>query len=248
MRDWMYAFSMCVIISITYRERNEEKKKKKGGGIFARHSTKAMATKERYLFFQITRLHRCLFLFASFFRVCVLTLYSTTIITLIMIIHLTSKRCFLRSMYKSILQRYVRKCRSLQKKRERERKKEEEEGWRYDKYKIEGERESPRKKEGISNRCFCVHMQVTFFFLFVLWLFSIMHCLLQCFPHGNKDKYTQSWMKATKARGIEKSICYLFFLCLSSTMSCINYTTSFSLSLRLPLFLFTINLSILNID
>jgi hypothetical protein len=91
-------------------------------------------------------------------------------------------------------------------------------------------------------------MQVTFFFLFVLWLFSIMHCLLQCFPHGNKDKYTQSWMKATKARGIEKSICYLFFLCLSSTMSCINYTTSFSLSLRLPLFLFTINLSILNID
>jgi hypothetical protein len=124
----MYAFSMCVIISITYRERNEEKKKKKGGGIFARHSTKAMATKERYLFFQITRLHRCLFLFASFFRVCVLTLYSTTIITLIMIIHLTSKRCFLRSMYKSILQRYVRKCRSLQKKRERERKKEEEEG------------------------------------------------------------------------------------------------------------------------
>lgn len=123
----MYAFTMCVIISITYRERNDEKEKKKGGGIFMRHSTTAMATGERYLFFQINRLHSCLFLLALFFRmhVCAYSrspsLYSTTIIITIMIIHLTGKRCFLRSMHKSILQRYVRKCRSLQKKSKKKR-------------------------------------------------------------------------------------------------------------------------------
>jgi hypothetical protein len=33
------------------QRREKEEKKKEGGGIFVRHSTTAMATKERYLFF-----------------------------------------------------------------------------------------------------------------------------------------------------------------------------------------------------
>jgi len=89
-----------------------------------RHPTTAMATGERYLFFQINRLHPCLFLLALFFRMYMymhsllvfLSLSSTAIIITIMIIHLTGKRCFLRSTYNGIVQIHTRKCRSLQKK------------------------------------------------------------------------------------------------------------------------------------
>jgi hypothetical protein len=68
MRDWMYVFSICVIIFITYRERNEEKKKKEigrrgifvpndGNGsrgtifIFSNKSTPSMSFPSRSLFF-----------------------------------------------------------------------------------------------------------------------------------------------------------------------------------------------------
>jgi hypothetical protein len=96
------------------RERGEKK-----GGIFVRHPTTAMATGERYLFFQINRLHRCLFLLALFFscvcmRMCAAH-YTTTITNTTTIIHLTSERCFLRSMYESARKIHVQKYRSLRK-------------------------------------------------------------------------------------------------------------------------------------
>ncbi len=125
---------VCALLSLSRTENATKRKRKKNReeGIFVRHPTTAMAAGERYLFFQINRLHPCLFLLALFFSyVCMLSvflslslslLYSTTMITTIMVIHLTGKRCFLRSTYKSVLQRYVRKCRSLQKKNKEKKK------------------------------------------------------------------------------------------------------------------------------
>ena len=92
--------------------------------------------------------------------------------------------------------------------------------------------------------CFCVHIQVTFFSLFFFFLFVLYIRFEWCTPYYNvflveikTNIYKQN--KSKKKALKEHLLC--FFFCLSSTMSCINYITSFffffSLSLSFSLYL-----------
>ena len=55
-------------------------------------------------------------------------------------------------------------------------------------------------------------LSLSFFFVFLI-IFSIMHCLLQCFPYGNKDKYTQDEWKHKKKALKRASAIFLFPSC-----------------------------------
>jgi hypothetical protein len=114
MRDFIDLCSIRTTIFITYQERNErnerEREEKNEESIFSvHHQMTAMATGEHSIyFFKINRIHSCLFLLASFFFFRMFYTTTTTSIT-----HLTRKKCFLRSMYESVLPNY--ECESLRK-------------------------------------------------------------------------------------------------------------------------------------
>lgn len=122
---------------------------------------------------------------------------------------------------------------------------------------IERERERGKKREGISYDCFCIYGQPTFsFFSLALSLYRFLFVFLiifqSCTAYYNvflmEIKTNILKMNGSKKRHWKEHLLSFFFSFLSSTMSCINYITSFSPSLSLVLFLFTINLSILSTD
>jgi ABC-type phosphate transport system permease subunit len=91
-------------------------------------------------------------------------------------------------------------------------------------------RKKRRHKQSLFLQIYIHTSYLSFFFYLLSYYFSMLHCLLQCFPHGNKDKDKYTKTKWKQKRHWKKHLLFFFF-CLSSTMSCINYITSFSFSI-----------------
>ncbi len=182
MYAWLYRIR--TIIFITYKERNErmrkgmERKKKRRIHFCVHHHKWRQWQPENIVFIFSNKSPPFMSFPSRFFFFFSYVFYTTT--TPSTIIHLTSKKCFLRSMYEkeSTTEVLTYECESLRKKKTRRRRRMTRQTWSRKAKKKEG------RKRQATNCYSCIHIKVTFFcpiIIFQWWTVFFMSIRINIF-------------------------------------------------------------------